>query len=381
MKIWNVLRLIFLNVLVIDSLRNLPIIASLGSNLFILYFITAIIFLLPVAYISRRIAEVGIEQGAASIYQFTAMELGKNFAVMQEIFLWAYNALWYPTLIIFLAQFVFPVLHLPTTQNHFAVWLLVPLMFLSALPVRFSSSVSSITALVGAIIPMSILAFYAFFHLNSLHYFVPKFAEIKIDYVPTVFFSLMGIELATMHSDLLFSKKSEWNLALWISIPIILFLLIGCGLALSEFGQGLFLESLSATLMRVFDFFPAYVGKTVVIFVAISVLSQAVFWMQATARGITKAFTNETGWQKVRVAVLLQTIVTLVIMLGIQSHAAFNNAFLYISNLSVLLAVFYYAILMASYAKYCHQQKRGRSWAIIGIIGLIILGAITCLTL
>ena len=111
MKKTNVLRLVCLNVLVIDSLRNLPIIARLGSNLLALYLLTALIFLLPVAQISRQIAKVGLRQkGGASVYQFIDMELGPRFAKAQSFLLWTYNLLWYPTLIIFLGSFLHTIL-------------------------------------------------------------------------------------------------------------------------------------------------------------------------------------------------------------------------------------------------------------------------------
>lgn len=386
MKIWNILRLVFLNVLVIDSLRNLPIIGHLGSNLFALYLITALIFLIPVAYISRRIAEVGVGSGGASIYQFTEMELGRKAAFVQEILLWSYNALWYPTLILFLGHFAFPILHWSANANHLALWLLIPMMLLSSLPVRFSSTLSSVMALFGAILPMSVLAIYAFIHIHSQtapasSYFLPHLSTIKLDYVPTVFFSLMGIELATMHSDVLFSKKQEWNIALWISIPIIIFLLVGCGLAVWELGEGQFLRSLTTTLLKIFSFLPHTVAAVIVLLVSISVLSQAIFWMQATARGITKATTKTTHPLKVRVAIFIQTLVTLFIMLGILSSKRFNHDFLYISNISVLLAIFYYAILMASYIKYCKQNRKGLFWALTGLLGLLVLLVTTILTL
>lgn len=387
MKNWNILRLLFLNVLVIDSLRNLPIIANLGSNLFLLYLITTFIFLIPVAYISRRIAEVGVAQGAASIYLFTQMELGHKMASLQEILLWVYNLLWYPTLIIFLGSFISPLLHLAISENQLALWILLPLVFLSLLPIRFSSSVSSLIALFGAIIPMSILAIYGFIHIfsfpaaQSFAYFVPKFSELKLEYVPTVFFSLMGIELATMHSDVLFTKESQWNTALWISIPVILFLLVGCGLAVWEFGNGQFLSALTSSFLKVFSFLPSRLTYLIIFLVALSVLSQAVFWMQATARGIVKAMTRETQWFKVRLTVIIQSIATLGIMLAIMKSPQFNTTFLTISNISVLLAVIYYAILMASYTKYCRQNAKNMRWAYIGIFGIIVLFVTTALTL
>ncbi|MEM9242940.1 MAG: amino acid permease [Pseudomonadota bacterium] len=384
----KIIRLICINVLVIDSLRNLPIIANLGSNLFMLYIVAAVIFLIPVAYLSRRIAEVGLSTGAASIYQFTRMELGHRMAKLQEVFLWVYNVLWYPTLILFLGSFIAPIIKEPINANYLSLFFLIPMLLLSLLPILFSSSVSTVFALIGAIIPMSILSIYAFVTIfmhpshSSLSYFMPHLGDLKLSYIPTVFFSLMGIEIATMHSDLLFSKKSQWNIALWISVVLIIFLLTGCGLAVWEMGQGHFLGALTISLMKVFSFVPVpHFSHLIILLIALSILAQAVFWMQATARGIVKAFSGGVDWLKVRLTVVLQTVITLIAMIGIIKYKSFNSAFIYVSNLSVLFAVFYYMILMSSYLKYCHTNKKRKTWGIIGAGGIVVLLITVLMTL
>lgn len=388
MKIWNITRLVCLNVLVIDSLRNLPIIAKLGSNLFMLYIFAAVIFLIPVAYVSRRIAEVALTEGAASITSFTKMELGNNMAKLQQFFLWSYNVLWYPTLIIFLASFIAPILQHNINITHIALWLILPLLFLSLLPVALSTTISTLLAIFGAVIPMSILAIYAvvtlFTHPDNhvMHYFIPHFTEIHLDYIPTVFFSLMGIEIATMHSDILFSKKSEWNTAIWISVVLIIFLLTGCGLAVWELGGGYFLEALTVSLTKIFAFVPIpHFTTMVIVFIALSVLAQAVFWMQATARGIVKAFYGHVKGVAVRSTIILQVTITIIAIIGIMGSDRFHDSFLYIANISVLLAVIYHIILTMSYLRFCYKNGKNKIWSIIGLSGMLILLVITIATL
>ncbi len=388
MKKINVLRLVCLNVLVIDSLRNLPIIAQLGSNLFALYLLTAFIFLIPVAQISRKIAKTGLKQGGgASIYQFTDAQLGAFFAKTQEFLLWTYNVLWYPTLIVFLGSFLYTILKPYIGLNALSFTLLVPMFLLSVTSIRFSSTLSALLALLGAILPMTILSAYAFIKIFSMShtaasYFTPHPSHLQLAFVPTVFFSLMGIEIATMHSDKLFTKNKEWNVSLFISIPIIIFLLVGCGLAIWELGRGQFLGALSVSLIKLFAFIPVpHMAAGMIVLIAMSVIAQAVFWMQATARGMTKAVTGNTKWKNVQFTVLIQTVITALLMMIILFSKSLNHAFLYISNLSVLFAVIYYLILMLAYWQYTRKKQKSLMLAKIGIAGILILLVTTIMTL
>jgi glutamate:GABA antiporter len=388
MRTSNVLRLICLNVVAIDSLRNLPIIAGLGSNLLFLYLATALIFLVPAAQVSRQIARIGLEKGGgASVYQFTEIELGARFAKAQSLFLWTYNLLWYPTLMVFLGSFLHTILkpYIGLTGLSFAM--LIPVFLLSFSSVRFSSTLSALLGLFGAIIPMTILATYAFVKIFSMphvaaNYFTPNVHHFKLAFVPTVFFSLMGIEIATTHSDKLFTKKKEWNVALFISVPVIIFLLVGCGLAVWELGQGQFLDALSTSLIRLFAFAPIpHIAGLMIILISMSIIAQAVFWMQATARAITKATTGKADWQKARVAIIIQVAVTALLMAVILFAKSLDKTFLYISNLSVLLAVIYYLILMLAYWKYARGKKKASLLAKVGIAGVLILLITTIITL
>lgn len=385
----NVLRLVCLNVLVIDSLRNLPIIAHLGSNLLIIYLVAAAIFLIPVAQISRRIAEIGIKTGGASIYEFTQLELGSSLAKAQSLLLWGYNVFWYPTLLLFLGTLLHPVLKAHISAHALSILLLAPMFLLSIASIRLSSSLSAILAFFGAILPMTLLAGSAYFKIFShphapISFFMPNLSHLHLTFIPTVFFSLMGIELATMHSKKLMSKHTEWRVALWISIPIIIFLLVGCGLAIWEMGtqQGFFIGTLVKNLMMLFSFVPIpHFTSILIYFIAASILAQVVFWMQATAVSASKAISGNTKWKNVKIALSLQTIIAGLLMMLILFSNKINNTFMFISNLSAFIAIFYYIILMLAYRKYAKANNKGLLLVNFGLLGMLLILFITALTL
>ena len=192
----------------------------------------------------------------------------------------------------------------------------------------------------------------------------------------------MGIEIATMHSDKLFTKKKEWNLSLFISLPIIIFLLVGCGLAIWELGQGKFLGALSTSLIKLFSFIPIpHIAAAMLTLIAMSIIAQAVFWMQATAKGMTKAITGKSDWKRAQLTIIVQTVITALLMTFILFSTTLNKAFLYTSNLSVLFAVIYYLILMLAYWRYSRHQKKSLILVKLGLAGILILLVTTIITL
>ena len=90
-----------INVIAVDSLRNLPISAEYGFSLVFFYVVAALFFFIPIALISAELATGWPKTGG--IYVWVREAFGTKTAFFTIWLQWIYNIVWYPTILAFLA--------------------------------------------------------------------------------------------------------------------------------------------------------------------------------------------------------------------------------------------------------------------------------------
>ena len=100
-KVLSVFSLTMINVIAVDSLRNLPISAEYGFSIIFYYLIAAFVFFIPIALVAAELATGWPKLGG--MYVWSKEAFGPKAGLVTIWLQWIYNIVWYPTILAFLA--------------------------------------------------------------------------------------------------------------------------------------------------------------------------------------------------------------------------------------------------------------------------------------
>lgn len=152
----GVLFLALLNLSVMTSLRNLPIVSEYGYGAPFLYLVVALVFLFPAALISAELATGWSKQGGIYIWVREAFGPGWGFfAVWMQ---WIHNVTWFPAILSFSAAALAYLIHPPLAQNK--LYLVASIIggfwaftFFNYFGLKISSWFSALGVIAGTVIP------------------------------------------------------------------------------------------------------------------------------------------------------------------------------------------------------------------------------------
>ncbi len=100
-RVLSVFSLVMINVIAIDSLRNLPTNADNGLTILLFYLIAAAIFLVPSVLVTAELATHRPKTGG--VYVWVREAFGPQWGFFTIWLQWIYNVFWYPTILSFIA--------------------------------------------------------------------------------------------------------------------------------------------------------------------------------------------------------------------------------------------------------------------------------------
>ena len=100
----GLLKLVMINVIAVDSLRNISITARAGWLSVSFYIIAGLFFLLPCAMITARMAAK--YQNNGGVYLWSKSAFGSKIGFMILWLQWIYNLVWFPSICMFLAGII-----------------------------------------------------------------------------------------------------------------------------------------------------------------------------------------------------------------------------------------------------------------------------------
>src|SRR5580692_7139718 len=100
-RVLSIFVLAMLNVSIMASLRNLPLVAEFGLSAIFYFFIVGLIFLIPCALISAELATGWPKSGG--VYVWVREGLGDRWGFMAVWMQWIHNVAWYPVIMSFVA--------------------------------------------------------------------------------------------------------------------------------------------------------------------------------------------------------------------------------------------------------------------------------------
>lgn len=155
-RVLSIFVLAMLNVSVMASLRNLPLVAEYGLGAVFYFGLVALLFLVPCALISAELATGWPKTGG--IYIWVREALGDTWGFFAVWVQWAHNLSWYPVILSFVATTLAYVVNPELGSNKYYVLTVVLVSFwgmtlLNYLGIKTSSWFSTLGVIIGTILP------------------------------------------------------------------------------------------------------------------------------------------------------------------------------------------------------------------------------------
>lgn len=243
-RVLSVFSLVMINVIAVDSLRTLPLTATLGFSLVSYYLLAAVVFFIPVALVAAELATAFPKTGG--IYVWVREAFGLRAAFITIWLQWIYNVVWYPTILAFIAS-TLAYLFAPELANN-KFYLLVTTLssfwlftLLNCFGMRVSSIVSTIGAILGTLVPMIGIILLGLFWLYQGHplasanviSWIPDFSHLgNLSLFSAVLFGLLGMEMSAVHAEEVKNPQRDYPKALLYSTIIIFSTLVLGSLAI-----------------------------------------------------------------------------------------------------------------------------------------------------
>lgn len=406
-RVLSVFSLVMINIIAIDSLRNLPINAEYGFAIVFFYVIASLFFLIPCALISAELATFWPKTGGA--YVWVREAFGPQFGFLNVWLQWVYNVVWYPTILAFvavnIAYLTNPAL---ATNKPFMVSCIIGLFILAtlfnSLGMRLSSLISMLGTILGTMLPMILMIILGTIWLCSrpsmtpihLSTFFPNFHHLQnIAFLIVILFSLMGIEMSAVHAEEVKNPRRDYPRALLISSIFIMLSLTLSSLAIAVVVPKSQLTLLTGLNDAFGTFFAAYhmqwMLPVIEVFIILGAFACMAAWVIGPTKGLMTAAQDgcapklfaKTNRFHAPVGVLMtQTVIVILLSLAFILMPSVNGAYWFLSDLTAQFALLYYLTLFAAaiFLRY-KFPKRDNAFIIPGgKIGIWLVGGAGFLT-
>jgi glutamate:GABA antiporter len=409
----GVLTLVTINILAIDSLRNIPLTAPAGFSIVLFYIIGTLFMFVPCAVATAELTSKWPVNGGISCWVETGF--GKSASFFVVWMQWVYNLVWFPSITAFAAthlaystSFMYNKDAMTLSNNPLYVLIVSITIFLIATYIntkgmKVVSIFSFLGAVLGKMIPMGLIIALAAYWLISGHHSaiavtsttVSAGGNDVIGLFVVVLFSLMGIEMASSHAGTVKNPRKNFPLALWITVMLIPISLILANLAIDIVVPAGQIDS-RAGLMQSFEvFFKAFnipwMDNVIALSLFIGAFAGSAVWAfglsrylrKVAADGFMPKMFSEVNRKNVpQNALYFQAIIFVVLCFVFLWMPSIQSAYWLLSDLTAQLALIAYVIFFAAAIKLrmTHTWDKGeyRFGPRFISIAFYMIGLITC---
>ncbi|MBS3905071.1 MAG: amino acid permease [Simkania sp.] len=403
-------QLVMINVIAVDSIRTLSFSAIYGFSLVFFYLLTALLFFIPTALVSAELGTGWPNRGG--IYIWVREAFGKSWSLVIIWLNWTYNVIWYPTIMALIAGTITYFFDPELANNKYYMCCSVLVLFwavtwINCLGMKASSTLSTLGALIGTILPMLLIALLGIVWVIQNkpmqiaftwdQFFPAHSQENNFAFLTNVLFGLLGLEMAATHAAEMRDPKRDYPRSIFVSVIIILSTIILASLAISIVVPNRDL-SLATGVMQAFTIFiEAYhlpwLLPLIAAFIVLGGLSAVGAWIIGPTKGLLVAsqdgslpkylaHTNAKG-VPTRILLIQATIVSFLCLIFILTPTI-NSSYWVLSVITSQLALLVYMALFASALKLRYDKPQvsrsfripGKSW---GIWIACVLGVLSCL--
>lgn len=312
MKAWStekisVFSLVLLITGAIDSIRNLPTTALFGSSLIFFFVLSALMFLIPIALVAAELASTWSEE-EGGIYNWVHHAFGPSIAFFTIWLQWVNTVVWYPTMLLFIASTFAYLINPELVQSKIYLASVIlsvywGLTFLGLSGLRASARFAGWSAVIGLLIPMTLIIFLAGLWVISGHPIAISFnwsnmiphwdgnhSWVSLTAIMT---SFLGMELAAVHVRNIDNPQRNFPLAMLYSVILILVTIISGSLAIAFVLPTEKISLVSGVMQAFYNFFQVYhlsaLMPVIVIMILIGSVGSMVNWIISPAKGLTLA--------------------------------------------------------------------------------------------
>lgn len=370
----SVFSLIMMNVIAVDSLRNLTVSASYGVALVFFYAIAAVMFYIPCVLVAAELATGWPQTGGAYIWVREAF--GRRWGFLAIWLQWGYNVVFYPTILSFIAGTLAYLVNPALASNNIYMWVMVLVMywgvtFINCMGVRISAKVSVLGAILGTMTPMFlIIALGLLWFLSgrpcqvdfSLANFIPDTKHLgNLAFLISLIFSLMGMEMSAIHAGEVDNPQKNYPRALRYSSILIWFSLVLSSLSIAIVIPQKELNFVSGLIDAFSLFFKAYhltwMLPIIVLSISIGCMSEVSTWVIGPTRGLLIAAKDSSVLRPLHHVNKKGAPVGLLIFQGIiftllssvfLLMPTVNSSYWILTALTSQVALLYYALVFAA---------------------------------
>lgn len=236
-RVISLFVLVMLNVSIMASLRNLPLVAEYGYSIIFYFVLTGLVFLLPVALVSAELATGWPKSGG--IYIWVREAFGDTWGFFAIWMQWVHNVTWYPAILAFVATTIGFITVPSLADNPYFVLSLVLVIFwgmtfLNFLGIKTSSTVSTIGVIAGTIIPGVFLILLGFswvvggypLQINwSSSSIIPDLTKLSnMSFLGGLFLAFAGLEVSAGYAGEVHNPQKNYPRSIIFSALIVFFL-------------------------------------------------------------------------------------------------------------------------------------------------------------
>lgn len=365
----------------IDSIRNLPATALFGSSLIFFFILSAVVFLIPAALVSAELSSHSTEK--SGIFHWICLGLGEKTAFLAIWLQWINTMVWFPSVLSFLVGTATYFINPAWVQNKFYLVSIILATFwfltwLNLKGLRFSAKFSSFCAVIGMIIPMTLIITLAAIWLVlgnplQIHFtsadMLPslKHAEnwVSLTAIMTAF---LGMELATVHVKGVANPQKTFPKALFFSVLIILATMIFGSLAIAIVLPKDQINLVNGVMQAFTHFFAVYhliwLVPVITVMLLLGTLGSTVSWVISPAKGLLHAaqlgylpsfFAKENAQGVASRLLITQAVLVSFVCLAFLLMPSVNGSYWLLTALSTQLYVLMYVLMFL--AAICLKYK------------------------
>ena len=386
----SLFSLVLLIVAGIESIRTLPSTAVFGSSLIFYYLLSAVIFLIPVAFVSAEFASRYPEEGG--VFHWIRRAFGDRAGVLAVWLQWINTMVWYPTMLVFLSGTAAYLIDPALAQDKIyllgaSLCIFWSMTFLNLRGIQVSARMNSFCGSAGTLIPMCVLIGLGAWWVFSGKPLAGSFSWSEI--VPssnwldgssalvTIMASFLGMELAGVYVGDIQNPQKNFPKAIAASVAILMGTMVlgAVAIALVIPREGInFADGVMQTFSTFFEAFQVpFLVPVLAVLIIVGGAGGSVNWLLSPAKGLEQAaeqgflpsyFLKKNRFGVASRILILQAMVVSTFCFAIQFIPNVNSYYWFLMALStglymVMYILLFLAALKLKRAKEGYQIPRG----------------------
>lgn len=302
-RVISVFMLAMLNVSIMASLRNLPLVSEYGLSVLFFFLIVAVFFLIPCALISAELATGWPKSGG--IYIWVREAFGDRWGFFAIWMQWVHNVAWYPVIMSFVGATLAYLISPQLASNKFFILSVIlvgywGMTLLNYLGIKTSGWFSTIGVLVGTILPGILIIILGCNWLMSgqpvhtpltFKALIPDFSNLgNLVFLSGLFLAFAGLEVSAAYASDVKNPQKNYPKAIILGalITFFVFLLGALSIAIVIPKEEI---SLVSGLMEAFHTFFSYYDFTwflpvMAFLLVIGAIAEVNSWIIGPVRGL-----------------------------------------------------------------------------------------------